>query len=86
MRIIALIEELCVIQRILKNLAAWEPRPNGPGPPTEPAARPSGITVVLPYHSALALRSNLPWTRRCPTTLPPTLRETVKGFGRFYSH
>lgn len=50
MRIIALIEQPCVIQRILKHLGAWAPRPSGPDPPSGPAAWPSGVTLPLTYH------------------------------------
>ncbi|MFQ5938373.1 MAG: transposase, partial [Acidiferrobacterales bacterium] len=50
MRIIALIEQPCVIQRILKHLGAQAPRPSGPDPPSGPVAWPSGVTLPLTYH------------------------------------
>ena len=86
MRIIALVEQPCVIQRILRfafllrldgqgtpslacpfpwtkvhwtfvffrltleHLGAWEPRPSGRDPPTQPPPWPSGVTLPLAYH------------------------------------
>ncbi len=50
MRIIALVEQPCVIERILKHVGAWEPRPSGPDPPSGPAAWPSDVTLPLTYH------------------------------------
>jgi len=50
MRVIALIEQAPVIERILRHLGAWQPRPPGPGPPAETADWPSGAQVPLTYH------------------------------------
>ncbi len=45
MRVIALIEDPAVIERILGWLGLWEPRqPGGPSPPTDPPSLP------LSYH------------------------------------
>ena len=51
MRIIALIEQPCVIERIVTHFGAWEPRPSSPDPPSGLAAWPSGITLPLTYHA-----------------------------------
>ena len=50
MRIIALIDDTDVIERILKHLKAWDPQPEtispaGPDPPL-----PQGETIPLTYH------------------------------------
>jgi hypothetical protein len=50
MRIIALINEVDVVERILKHLKVWEPQPDtltpaGPDPPS-----PQGVTLSLTYH------------------------------------
>jgi hypothetical protein len=50
MRIIALIDDAGVIERILKHLSVWEPQPEtrspaGPDPPW-----PKGETIPLTYH------------------------------------
>jgi hypothetical protein len=47
MRVIALIEDPVVIERILSWLGVWEPtRTSGPAPPAEPASLP------LTFHGA----------------------------------
>ena len=50
MRIIALIDEVDVVERILKHLKVWEPQPDtlipaGPDPPS-----PQGERLSLTYH------------------------------------
>jgi len=51
MRIIAFIDDIDVIERILKHLNVWDPPPNtltptGPDPPL-----PQGETLPLTYHA-----------------------------------
>jgi hypothetical protein len=50
MRIIALLDDVAVIERILRHLRTWDPRPA----PVQPAGRdppwPPGETLPITYH------------------------------------
>ena len=50
MRIIAVIDEIAVIRRILKHLRLWEPAPEQPNHPARDPPWPGGETIPLTYH------------------------------------
>ncbi len=63
MRIIALIDDAAVIERILKHLKVWDPGPA----PIRPAGRdppwPKGETLAITYHPGpVALEARAPVT------------------------
>ena len=49
MQLMALIEDEPIIEKILKYLHLWEPRPPSQAPPTEDNDRPSIIQIPLTY-------------------------------------
>ena len=50
MRIIALIDDTGVIERILKHLSVWDPQPETRSPAGPDPPRPKGETIPLTYH------------------------------------
>jgi hypothetical protein len=50
MRIIALIDDAGVIERILRHLNLWDPQPETPSPAGPDPPWPKGETIPLTYH------------------------------------
>jgi hypothetical protein len=50
MRIIALIDDVGVIERILRHLSVWDPQPRTRSPAGPDPPRPNGETMPLTYH------------------------------------
>jgi hypothetical protein len=50
MRIVALIDDAGVIERILKHLSVWDPQPETPSPAGPDPPWPRGETIPLTYH------------------------------------
>ena len=51
MRIIALIDDVDVVERILKHLNVWDPPPNTLTPTAPDPPLPQGETLPLTYHA-----------------------------------
>jgi hypothetical protein len=49
MRLMTLIEDPPVIERILRHLRLWDPRPPGPGPPAEDLGWPDNSHIPIAY-------------------------------------
>jgi hypothetical protein len=49
MRLMALIEDPPVIERILQHLHLWDPRPPGPDPPAEDLGWPDNSQIPITY-------------------------------------
>ena len=49
MRIMALFEDEAIIEKILKHLHLWDPRPPSQGPPLEDIDWPNGSQILLTY-------------------------------------
>ena len=50
MRVIALIDDLAIVRRILEHLGLWAPEASEPGPPAQAPEWPANALIPLTYH------------------------------------